>query len=169
MSKAQRFFNVLGRRISWVFAAKVIVSLVVLVYAAGISVTTNSFQAEVGYAVKVANNLLATDKGFSLATSGTPTPAGNTCSGPVQFGGTPGTANTVITMGHLVYDVQVNSTASAPSNTKFNVTLVLASTTYGPLCILTPPSPANGQVIDCKYDVGTSLPASPYTFKVTVQ
>ncbi len=148
-------------------AAKVIVSMVVLVYAASISVTTNNFQAEMGSAVKVANGLLATDKGFSLASSGS-SAAGTSCSAPIIFGSST-VGNTAITAGHLVYDVQINSTTSAPATTKFNVTLILGSTTYGPVCIQTPATPANGQTIDCKFDVGTSLPASPYTFKVTVQ
>jgi len=152
---------------SWVFAAKLLLSLVAIVFAASISVTSSTYQAEIGSAVSVANNLVATDKGFTLAGSGA-SAAGTSCSSPIIFSGSPGTANTNITGGDLVYDVQVNSTTNAPVNSKFNVTLVLASTTYGPLCIQTPASPANGQTIDCKFDVGTSLPPSPYTFKVTV-
>jgi len=152
---------------SWVFAAKFLLSMVAIVFAASISVTSSTYQAEIGSAVSVANNLVATDKGFTLAGSGA-SAVGTSCSSPIIFSGSPGTANTNITGGHLIYDVQVNSTTNAPVNSKFNVTLVLASTTYGPLCIQTPASPANGQTIDCKFDVGTTLPASPYTFKVTV-
>jgi len=168
MDKVRRICVTLGRRVSWILLVKIVLSLAVLVYAASISVTTTTYQAEIGSLLKVANNLLATDKGFTLAGSGS-SATGTSCSSPIIFGGSPGTANTVITGGHLVYDVQVNSTTNAPVNTKFNVTLVLSSTTYGPLCIQTPASPANGQTIDCKFDVGTTLPASPYTFKVTVQ
>jgi hypothetical protein len=168
MDKVRRIWTSFAKRVSWILFVKVALSLAVIVYAASISVTTTTYQAEIGSAVKVANNLLATDKGFTLAGSGS-SATGTSCSSPIIFGGSPGTANIAITASHLVYDVQVNSTTSAPVSTKFNVTLVLASTTYGPLCIQTPASPANGQTIDCKFDVGTTLPASPYTFKVTVQ
>ena len=147
---------------------KILVSLFVLVYAANITVTTTTYQSEFGATVSTANNLIATDKGFSVATSGA-SASGTTCSSPVIFSGTPATANTTITAGHFVYDVQVNSTSGATPNVKYNVTLTLASTPYGPLCIQNAATPANGQRIDCKFDVGTTLPASPYSFKITVQ
>jgi hypothetical protein len=148
---------------------KLVLSLVAIVFAASISVTSSTYQAEIGSAVKVANGLLATDKGFSRFFS---VSIATSCSIPVLFGVLPGTANTNIVAGDLVYDVQVNSTTSTsvpPAGTKFNVTLILASTTYGPVCIQTPNPSVSFQTIDCKFDVGTALPASPYTFKVTIQ
>ncbi len=145
---------------------RVLLSLVAIVFAASISVTSITYRAEMGSVVIVANGLLATDKGFaSSPTAGSS--AGTSCTSPVTFGILPKTANTTIVAGHLVYHVQVNATASAPINTKFNVTLVLASTTYGPLCIQT--LALLSGTIDCRFDVGTALPASPYTFKVTIQ
>ncbi len=163
-----RALKVLATRIRWVLVAKIMLSLIVLVSAASITITSTNYQAEIGSSVTVANGLLATDKGFSLAPMGS-SAAGTSCSSPITFGTTPGTANTAIVSGHLVYDVQINSTTSAPVSSKLNVTLVLGGSTYGPLCIQTPASPANGQTIDCKHDVGTTLPVSPYSFKVTVQ
>jgi hypothetical protein len=154
-------------KVGWLVAAKVCIALVALVFAASIAVSSSTYQAEVGSVVNVVNGFLAIDKGFSPAGTGSGG-NGTSCSSPVTFSGTPGTANTNITAGHLVYDVQINWT-SAPASTKFNVTLVVGSTTYGPLCIQTPSSSANGEIIDCKFDVGTSLPASPYSFKITVQ
>jgi hypothetical protein len=165
LGKVGRLSRILGRG-SWIFAAKLIVSLVAIVFAATISVTSSTHQAEIGSALSVTNGLVAMDKGFSVSIAGS---AATSCSSPVTFGAIPGTANTLITGGHLVYDVQVNSTTSATPNKNFTATLVLASNTYGPVCIQTPASPANLQTIDCKFDVGTTLPASPYTFKVTVQ
>ena len=169
MSKARRLSRIVGKGSSWIFAAKLLLSLVAIVLAASISVTSSTYQAEIGSAVNVVNGLLATDKGFSLASVAS---NGTSCSSPVTFGSSPGTASTNITAGHLVYDVQINSTTSnsvPPAGTKFNVTVVIGSTPYGPVCIQTPLPSASGQTIDCKFDVGTALPASPYTFKVTVQ
>ena len=169
MSKARRLSRIVGKGSSWIFAAKLLLSLVAIVLAASISATSSTYQAEIGSAVNVVNGLLATDKGFSLASVAS---NGTSCSSPVTFGSSPGTASTNITAGHLVYDVQINSTTSTsvpPAGTKFNVTVVIGSTPYGPVCIQTPLPSASGQTIDCKFDVGTALPASPYTFKVTVQ
>jgi hypothetical protein len=167
MSKTRRSLTAFAMRIRWVVVAKVVMSMVILAYAAGISVTVSTYQAEMAAAVKVTNGLIVTDKGFTLAAAAA-SPTGTSCSSPITFGIVPGTANVPLSSGHLVYDAQVNSTTTAPASTKFNVTFVLAGTTYGPLCIQTPASPANGQTIDCKYDVGTTLPSSPYSFKVTV-
>ena len=144
-------------------------SLVAIVFAASISVTSTTYQAEIGSVQKVANGLIATDRGFSVASANS---TRTSCAVPVLFTAFAGTANTNITRGDWVYDVQVNSTTSAsipPAGSKFNVTFVLASTTYGPVCIQTPIPSVNGQMIDCKFDVGTTLPLSPYSFKLTVQ
>ena len=165
MGKA-RWLSPIGRGGSWIFAAKLLVSLVAIVFAASISVTSTTYQTEVGSALNVANGLVAVDKGFSLSLAAA---SATLCSSPVTFGALSGTANTAISIGHTVYDVQVNSTISAPANHNFTVTLTLASSTFPPVCIKTPATPLNLQTIDCKFDVGTTLPASPYTFKVTIQ
>src|SRR5712692_1466109 len=164
MSRARRSVKAPVMRMHLVLAAKILLSLAVLVSAASITITSSNYQAEIGSSVTVANVLLATDKGFTVASAGV-NATGTSCSSPITFGPVTGTANTVIVLGHLVYDVQINSTAGALANTKFNVTFVLAGTAYGPLCIETPSPSVDGQTIDCKYDVGTSLPSSPYTFK----
>ena len=155
----------MGRSGSWIFAAKLLLSLTAIVFAASISVTSTTYRAEVGSAISVTNALIATDRGFSGNAAAL---AATSCSSPVTFAASPGTANTAITGGHIVYDVQVNSTSGVAPSTNFNATLVLASISYGPVCIRTPVSPVNGQTIDCKFDVGTALPASPYSFRVTI-
>ena len=154
-------------RMRLVLAAKILLSLVVLVSAASITITSSNYQAEIGSSVTVANGLLATDKGFTVASAGV-NATGTSCSSPTTFGPVTGTASTAIVLGDLAYDVQI-STAGAPANMTFNVTFVLAGTPYGPLCIQTPSPSVDGQTIDCKYDVGISLPSSPYSFRVLVQ
>lgn len=155
------------RRVSWILLFKVTVFLAVLVYATNISITNSNYQAEVGTLFKVANGFVAMDKGFAVA-SVPAVAVGNVCPNvPVPFAIIPGSANTTISAGHLVYAVQINDT-SAPMGNTYNVTLVLGSSTYGPLCIKTALSAA-GQIILCRFDVGTVLPLSPYSFKVTVQ
>ncbi|TMI42524.1 hypothetical protein E6H21_00220 [Candidatus Bathyarchaeota archaeon] len=166
MGKVIRLSRIIGRGSSWIFAVKLLLSMAAIVFAASLSVTSSSYQAEIGSAVNVTNGLIATDKGFSVSpTAGASN--GTSCSSPVSFSASPQTANTTIVAGHLVYDVQVNATPGAPPNKQFNVTLVVGSTTYGPLCIQT--LALLSGTIDCRFDVGTALPASPYTFEVTVQ
>jgi len=166
LGKVSRLSSIIGRGNSWIFAAKLLLSMVAIVFAASVSVTSSSYQAEIGSAVNVANGLIATDKGFAVSpTAGAP--AGTSCASPIIFSASPQTANSTIVAGHLVYDVQVNATSSAPANKQFNVTLVVGSTTYGPLCIQT--LALLSGTIDCRFDVGTALPASPYTFRITIQ
>ena len=167
MSKAHRFLRV-AKRTSLVVVVKGLLALLAIVFAATITITPITYQAEFGSTQNVVSSLLATDKGFSLAPSSTAA-NGTSCSNPIIFGSSPRTANTTITAGHLVFDVQVNQTSSSPGSTSFNVTLYLGSNTYGPLCIQTISSPVNGETIDCRFDVGQTLPPSPYAFKVTVQ
>jgi hypothetical protein len=116
--------------------------------------------------MKFPAGLVAIDKGFAVQLTSS---AATSCSTPVTFSIVPGTANTAITGGHLVYDVQVNSTALNVANAKYNATLTIGSTVYGPVCIQDAASPVVGQTIDCKFDIPVALPASPYTFKVVIQ
>lgn len=167
MSKTSRLLR-LARRTGLAVAVKAVLALLAIVFAVTITVTPVTYQAEFGSTVNVVSGLLATDKGFSLAPASA-SANGTSCSSPIVFGPSPGTANTTITVGHLVFDVQVNQTSSATPSTLFNVTLSLGSNTYGPLCIKTTSSPVNGETIDCRFDVGLALPPSPYAFKVTVQ
>lgn len=168
MRRLRRAAAFRGKRWLLYAAVKALISLVILVSAVYIPVTTRNYQGEFGSAFNVASNLLATDKGFSLDISGSQA-AGTNCSSPVTFGSVPKMANTTIAAGHLAYDVRLNSTSLAQPGAKYNVTLVLAQNAYGPLCIAIPASPTDGQTIDCRFDVGTKLPAPPFSFKVTVQ
>lgn len=158
----------LFRRAAIVFAAKVCLALVTLVFAASISVSPTTYQAEVGSYVNVANNLVATDKGFSVA-SASSIAMGTVCTDPVQFSSSSRIATTTITASHWIFSVQVNSTTGILPNANYTVALMLGSTPYGPLCIEGAPTPANNEVITCNFDIGSTLPTSPYTFKVTIQ
>jgi hypothetical protein len=156
------------KRTALVFAVRVGLALVTLVFAASISVTPTTYQAEIGSYVNVNNNLVATDQGFSFTTTAS-SAAGTSCASPIQFGPSPTTANTAITADHWIFTVQVNSTTSIAANATFTVSLTVASANQGSLCIEGPSTPANGEVITCRFDVGSTLPTSPYTFQLTIQ
>jgi hypothetical protein len=159
----------LVKRSGWLIGAKICLALLTLVFAASITANSTTYQAEVGSSVSVTNQLQATDKGFSAATS-TLTGNGTSSSSPVIFNAIPGFANTNITAGHLLYDVQVNSTSLTGGDKNFTVTFYLASTPYGPLYLQSPASPVAGQTINCRFDIGTGpLPSTPYSFRVIVE
>jgi hypothetical protein len=159
------------RTFCWYFSAKILAVLVLAVSAASIVATSKNYQAEMGSAYNAANNILVGDKGFAKPAAGTAA-TGSCPSGNVTFGSSPGTANNAITAGNIVYDVQVNATATTPTLRCFTVTMTL--TVSGPpttktLTIASGASVAAGWTIDCKLDTGlTSLPAVPFSLTLTV-
>lgn len=168
MSKTRLLLGISRRSSRALFIVKLLLTLVIIVSAVTIDSTQKTFTAELGSAANVASNLLMTDRGFSTASSSAV--ANGNCTNPVIFGPLAGVGNNVITSGHIVYTVRVNSTMGAPAGKKYNVTFTLGSTSYGPVCIQTAAVPLNGQIIDCKFDIAaTTLPGSIYTFKVTIQ
>lgn len=161
------------RTFTWYFSAKVVLAiLVIAVSAASITATSSNYQAEIGSSHSVNSNLLAGDKGFSKPSSSTS--ATGSCPLATTFGASPGSANNAISAGDIVYDVQVNTTATTPAAACFTVTLTLflsdGSQTTKSLMINSGVLITAGQTIDCKLDIGTtSLPLSPFSFRLTVQ
>jgi len=162
------------RTFTWYFSAKFVLAiLMIAVSAATITASSVDYQAELGSAYNVSNNILIGDKGFSKPAMGIGATGSCPSAGNVTFSGSPGNANNAIIAGDIVYDVQVNATASTPLVHCFTVTLTLSlsgSQVTKSLAIASGTSVAADQTIDCKLDIGTtSLPGSPFSFKVTVQ
>ena len=151
---------------------KLLLVLIVVSLAATSSISPVSYTGEVGGLNKTSNQLLTTAKGFSRTTAASA--VGNACGSNVTFGS--GTlANTALVNGNVIFDVQVNTTATATANTCFTVTFYLATsigsqTQYGPVYLATGGSVTAGQAIDCKFDLGSSsLPTPPFSYKLAVQ
>ena len=159
------------RGFTWYLLAKITLALLVLTVSAAITVSNTTYQAEMGSAYQVNNNLTVEDKGFTTATTNIG-PTGTCPTGNVTFTSTPETANNGITAGDVVYDVQVNTTASSPTMMCFTVTLTLSiggTQTTKSVTIATGTTITAAQAIDCMLDIGTSaVPTSPFSFKVTV-
>lgn len=152
---------------------RVVVLLVTVVFAATLAVTTTSFNGENGSYLPVNNQIVVTDKGFTKPSS-TQTAAGTSCGSPITFSGSPSVANTPITANDIIFDAQSNTTASSPVSTCFTVTFIVFTSpttrsTYGPVYISTGSTVTAGQTIDCKFDTGSTLPTSPFSFEVTVK
>jgi len=167
-----QFLTVLRRKGLWVLAIKILLSFLVLVYASNITVTNTIYHAETGGVIRVTNNLTATDKGMSKASS-TLSAAGKSCQDNVTFTGTPAIANTNITGGHFVYSIQVNTTSDTPQTTCFTVTLTIIPNggvlTNYIVYLASGGSVAPDQTVECQFDIGSLLPISPYSFTVAVQ
>ncbi len=161
------------RRASWYLAAKVILSLFVLASATSFAVTPTVYHAENGGAITVTGNLTATDRGINKTTE-TSQAIGATCGQNVTFTtGTLSVAHTNLTTNHYVYNIQVNATLSTPHSTCFSVTLTItpvgASSSVYVLYLASGTSPDPNQAISCEFDIGSTLPTSPYSFSVAVQ
>jgi hypothetical protein len=161
--------RILGRTVNGFLIVKVVLSTVLLAYAATSSITTTNYRAIIGGQLNFVNVLSGADKGFSKASSSVAA-NGATCGGAIQFGPATGTATSGITSGHMIYDLQLNTTGTTPANTCWQVKLTYttnggALATVGPVWIGTGASipPAN-QVIDCQFDIGSTLPSSPFSY-----
>ncbi len=150
---------------------KAILSLIVLVNAASVIVTTTQYKAIIGGAVSVSSNLVSRDRGFFKASSALPA-TGTTCPTAAIFG-VATIATLGMTAGHTVYDLQVNTTTlTTPQNTCWSVAFVYtpaegSQTTLGPFVIGTLIA-VSGLTMDCDFDVGASIPNSPFSYSVTV-
>ncbi|TMI07308.1 hypothetical protein E6H34_08330 [Candidatus Bathyarchaeota archaeon] len=174
MHLASRFQRRVRRTFTLYLAAKIALAVLVLaVSAATITVTPTNYQAELGGAVNVNNKLTGMDKGFAKAAA--PAAAtGGSCATNVTFTDTSGgIVTTDVASNDYVYDIQIANTTQTPTSTCYKVllTLTLSSgleTAYGPLYIATSSTPLAWQPLDARFDVGTTLPASPFSFLIAV-
>jgi hypothetical protein len=163
----------LARPIRSLLLVKVILSTVLLAYAATSPIATTSYRALIGGELNVVNALSGADRGFSKAPS-TIGANGADCTNKVQFGLSPLKATPGVTVGHMIYDLQLNTTLTTLGNQCWQVKLTYttnngALTTVGPVWIGTAVvNPPINQVIDCQFDMGSSLPSSPFSYAVIV-
>jgi len=149
-----------------------VLTLFILAYAASFTINQKQYTGEQGSHLTVTNRLLSIDKGFSKAQSAA-SAAGSCPVSNVTFASSAQIANTAIIPGNIVFDAQVNTTATTPSLSCFTVTLTLApnsspQTSYS-LTIATDASPQANWTIDCRFDIGATLPTPPFSFKITVR
>ncbi len=161
------------RRASWYLAAKVILYLFVLAYATSFTVTPTVYHAENGGAITVTGNLTATDRGINRTTVSSGA-IGATCGQNVTFTtGTLKVASTNLTADHYIYNIQVNATMNTAHLSCFSVTLTItpvgASSSVYVLYLASGTSPDPNQAVYCEFDIGSTLPASPYSFSIAVQ
>jgi hypothetical protein len=152
----------------WCVIAILLLSFRLMVNAGLIQSSLSTTQSITGGALKVNGNLTATDRGFSKAGSAV-IATGSNCSTAVLFPAMLGTANNAITSGDMVYDVQLNTTATTPASQCYIVTLVISS--GGAILTYNIPVKNNaanvaGESLDLKFDIGSSVPLSPFSFQL---
>ncbi len=173
MGKAAKLHSFLFSQLSLFLFLKICLVLTILVYGTTIVAVPTSYKAVSAGRISVNPNLAGRDRGFSKASS-TVAAAGTSCGvgTQVNFTSVASTANTAITAGDLIYDLQVNTTGSTPNSTCWTVSLVYTPTggsqvSAGSVFIGTAVAVA-GETIDCEFDLGAVLPSPPFTFQVTV-
>ena len=172
MKRGSAISRWIRRTFTWYFSAKLVLAILVIAVSASIVATSKTYQGEIGGALNVTNNLVGTDKGLSQAVTGSTASGTTSCNNGVIFGAA--VANNGITALHFVYAIRVNETATTTTNHCFQATLVLtpnggSATTYGPLYINSTAPALQTNRVDCQFDIGMSMPSSPYSFQVTVQ
>jgi hypothetical protein len=173
MVRVRRINKWLRRTFTGYFSAKVALAILVFaVSAASITANTKTYQGEIGGALNITNNLVGTDKGLSQVVTGSTAAGTTSCAFAVIFG--TAIANNGITALHFIYAIRVNETLTTIANHCFQATLVLtpnggSATTYGPLFMNSTATNLVTNRVDCQFDIGISIPASPYSFQVTVQ
>ena len=161
-----------ARGASVIGLVRIVLIVLVIVYASSVTSSTN-YQGEKATYLSIDNGLLVIDHGYSKIST-TTTAAGTSCASPVNYGVSPGVANTLLTAGDMLFDAQANTTAISTVNTCYSVTLYISTsianqTQYGSVYVATGSTVTPGQMIDCRFDVGIALPPSPYAFKITIQ
>jgi len=151
---------------------KVLLSLLLVTQAVVLQVSPTTQESLTGGSLNITSSLVGADKGFSKAGASSGQTAGPCPGSSVAFGASPGNATNAITASDIIYHVQVNTTDSTPPSTCFTVTLVITPSDDSPTTfnayVSTGVSVVAGQTIDCKFDIGSSIPSSPFSFKVTV-
>ncbi len=157
---------------SILLVVKVFLIMIIVAWAANSAIQSVNYTGESGILDITNNQFVTTARGFSKAS--TLSAAGTSCGLAVSYGfGT--VANTPLTSGDVIFDAQVNTTATTSSSTCFTVTFYLSTSiatqsSLGPVYISTGSTVTPGQAIDCKFDLGSSsLPIPPFSYKLAVQ
>jgi hypothetical protein len=156
-----------------ILALKLILPTILIACVATSGIASSHYRSMIGGRLNVVSALSAADKGFTKATS-TISANGAVCISAVNFGISVGTSSLGVASGDMFYDVQLNTTGTTPANGCWQANLTYTNSmgsrvTLGPVWvatgILVPPL---NQAIDCKFDLGPSLPVSPFSYSLAV-
>jgi hypothetical protein len=147
-----------------------IAALSLTAYAATVSVSTATYQAQNGVYYQVTGNLQVQSNGFFVAQSST-TPTSGTAANPCTWTNG-GSCSTAVTAGHWVYQVTVSLTATTNPSTNYAVTVLWNTGSgyvqMGQLYFTTPSSITAGQSMTFTFDTGSTSFNAPSGIVITV-
>ncbi len=135
-------------------------------YAATVSVSTTTYQAQYGVSYNVTGAFTASDQGFSVvpttaAASAQPCPWANN-----------GSCATALTQGHYKYTLQLTLNTVPGATTIYTVTVKwdqgTGQTQLGQLTVSVPNTAVAGQIMTVKMDTGGTSFTTPLSLDVTV-
>src|SRR5260370_10213960 len=119
------FARPFARGASLIGLAKLVLVVVIIVYASSVTTSTN-YQGEKATYLSVNNGLLLLDKGFAKISS-TTAAAGTSCGSPVSYGASLGVSNTPLAAGKILFDAEANQTCISTVSTCYSVKLYLST------------------------------------------
>lgn len=136
-------------------------------YAASVSVTSATKQAEYGVYYNVTASLTAANVGFQTAAV-----SGSASAQPCTWAAG-GNCQTAVTSGHFLYEVTVTLTASSVASTTYTVSVsweqnTNTETSLGSLTFTTPATITAGQSMTFIFDLGSASFTAPSGIDVTV-
>jgi len=148
----------------------VIAALSLTAYAATVSVSTATYQAQNGVYYQVTGNLQVQSNGFFVAQS-SQTPTSGTAANPCAWTNG-GSCSTAVKAGDWVYQVTVSLTATTNASTTYAVTVLWDTgsgyTQMGQLYFTTPSSITAGQSMTFIFDTGSTSFNAPLGIVITV-
>jgi hypothetical protein len=143
-----------------------IAALSLTAYAATVSVSTATYQAQNGVYYQVTGNLQVQSNGFFVAQSSS-TASSQPCAWSAG-----GTCTTALTTGDWYYSVTVSLTANTPPSTTYKVTVLWNQGTgyaqMGSLTFTTPSTVQAGQSMTFIFDTGSTIFNAPSGIVITV-
>src|SRR5260370_12676654 len=100
------FSRAFARGASLIGLAKLVLVVVIIVYASSVTTSTN-YQGEKATYLSITNGLLVMDEGYSRISS-TTSAAGTSCGSPVNYGASPGVANAPLAAANILFDAEAN-------------------------------------------------------------
>ena len=135
-------------------------------YAATVSVTTSTYQAQYGLSYNITSGFTATDKGFGTV--------GSTLSASAQpcTWAAGGGCRTALTVAHYRYQLQLTLNIVPSVSTTYTVTVLWdqgsGQSTLGTLTVTVPSTATSGQVMTFNLDTGSTSFTTPLAVDVTV-
>jgi len=157
LNEKEKIRKVLGRYIPLWEIIPLLIALIAVSFAAGITVNQTRYSNVFGEVVDVVEEVTVTSGGMSVA-SANEAAVGNTSGTAVVMSTIDPEARTTITKAHWVYKVQITCiNATTPADTTFKVDLYVGDTLNATLYVKSDADPIDTEMAACRFDIGSAL------------